>query len=144
MNTVRKILKLKGDYVWTISKDAPVSDALKIFVEHWVGSVVVMDGEAVVGIFTERDFAHKVGFLDRNAHEVKIEEVMTKDLITVDPKQSVNVCMALMTDNHIRHLPVFDHGKLVGILSIGDVVKDIIDELQFLVSQLEKFIRGTH
>lgn len=142
MNTVGKILKAKGSTVWTVSKDAPVSEALKIFVEKRISSVIAMDGEKVAGIFTERDFAHKVGLFGKDPAVVKLEEVMTKDLITVNPSQSVNVCMTLMTEKRIRHLPVFDDGRLVGIVSIGDVLKDMIEELQFMITQLENYIKG--
>jgi CBS domain-containing protein len=142
MNTVGKILKTKGETVWTISKDALVSDALKIFVEKRVGAVVVMEGEKIAGIFTERDMAQRVGFFGISPGSVRIGEVMTKKVITVKPSQSVNDCMALMTENHFRHLPVVKNGRLVGILSIGDIVKDIIEELQFMVEQLENYIKG--
>jgi CBS domain-containing protein len=142
MNTVGKILKVKGSTVWTVSKDAPVAEALKIFVEKRISSVIAMDGEKVAGIFTERDFAHKVGLYGKDPMTVKLEEVMTKNLIMVNPSQSVNVCMTLMTENRIRHLPVFDDGRLVGIVSIGDVLKDIIEEMQFMITQLENYIKG--
>jgi len=142
MNTVAQIQKVKGKSVWTISPDAVVTDALKIFAEHKIGSVVVVKDTSLVGIFTERDFSHKIGVQAKAPTLTKIEEVMTREVITVDPKQSVTVCMTLMTENHIRHLPVVDGGQLVGIISIGDVVKDIIGELQFMVVQLEKYIQG--
>lgn len=142
MNTVSYILKAKGNSVWTVSKDALVTDALKVLAEHKVGSVVAMDGPDLVGIFTERDFAYRLGVLAKDPSQTKIEDVMTREVITVDPKQSVTVCMALMTENHIRHLPVVEDGRLVGIISIGDVVKDMIEELQFMVGQLEKYIQG--
>ncbi len=142
MNTVAQILKAKGKSVWTISPDALVIDALKIFAKHKVGSVVVMKGASLVGIFTERDFSNKMGLQAKDPTQTKIEEVMTHEVITIDPKQSVTVCMSLMTENHIRHLPVVDGGHLVGIISIGDVVKDIIGELQFMVVQLENYIQG--
>ncbi len=142
MNTVAQILKAKGKSVWTVSEDALVTDALKVFAEHRVGSVVVMNGTSLVGIFTERDFAYKLGVDAKDPSQTKIADVMTREVITVDPKQSVTVCMALMTENHIRHLPVVDGARLVGIISIGDVVKDTIEELQFMVVQLEKYIQG--
>jgi len=142
MNTVGIILKSKGSTVFTISKDALVSEALKVFADKHISSVIVMDGEDVCGIFTERDFAKKVGLFGIHPGEVKIENFMTRDLITVDTNQSVHTCMSLMTENRIRHLPVFHEGKLVGIVSIGDVLKDLIDELQFMVTQLENYIRG--
>jgi len=142
MNTVAQILKAKGKSVWTISEDALVIDALKIFTKHRVGSVVVMNGTSLVGIFTERDFAYKMGVHAKDPSQTKIEEVMTREVITVDPKQSVKVCMAMMTEHHIRHLPVLEGDHLVGIISIGDVLKDMIEEVQFMVVQLEKYILG--
>lgn len=142
MNTVAQILKAKGESVWTISPEAPVLDALKVLAEHKVGSVLVMSGASLVGIFTERDFAYRMGVYAKDPSQTRIEDVMTRELVTVDPRQSVRVCMALMTEHHIRHLPVVDGGRLVGIVSIGDVVKDMIDELQFMVVQLEKYIYG--
>lgn len=142
MNTVGTILKLKGSTVWTISKDAPVSDALEILANKQISSVIVMDGQAVAGIFTERDFVRKIGLYGKDPKVVKVEDVMTKELITVTPSQSVTVCMTLMTEKRIRHLPVFENGRLVGIISIGDVLKDMIEELQFMITQLEKYITG--
>ncbi len=142
MNKVRQLLKAKGDQVWTISKDATVLDGLKLMAEKNVGALLVLENGALVGIFTERDHARKIGAEGRRPEETRIEEVMTRDLITVSPEQSVNDCMALMTDKHIRHLPIMDEGHLVGIVSIGDVVKDIIEELEFLVKQLQGYIMG--
>ncbi len=142
MNTVGYMLKSKGSNVSTVALEASVLDALKVMAEKGIGSVLVMDGERLAGIFTERDFAHKIGPKRRDISRLMITEVMTSDLITVTPDHTVNDCMSLMTDNHIRHLPVLQDGKLVGIVSIGDVVKDIIEELQFMVTQFEKYIQG--
>jgi CBS domain-containing protein len=142
MNKVWQILKNKGGQVWTISQDATVLDALKLLAEKQIGALIVMDGEKVVGIFSERDHARKGVLIGKLPEVTKIAEVMTRDLITVNPDQSVNECMALMTERHIRHLPVFEGDKLVGLVSIGDVVKDMIEELEFMVNQLEKYITG--
>ena len=142
MNKVRQILKAKGEQVWTISKDSTILDGLKLMAEKRIGSLPVLEGEQVVGIFTERDFARRVGPDRIKPEETRIEEVMTRELITVDPDQTVNDCMMLMTENHIRHLPVMDEGRLVGIISVGDVVKDIIEELEFHVEQLKSYITG--
>lgn len=142
MNTVRKLIKQKGSHVWTTSKDSIVTDAMKLMSEKRIGSLVVVEGDNVIGIFTERDYARKIGPNNRNPEKTRIEEVMTTELITVDPSQSVNVCMNLMVDNHIRHLPVMEGGKLAGIISVGDVVKDIIEELEFHVEQLTGYIQG--
>ena len=142
MNKVRQILKAKGEQVWTISKDSTILDGLKLMAEKRIGSLPVLEGEQVVGIFTERDFARRVGPDRGKPEETRIEEVMTRELITVDPDQTVNDCMMLMTENYIRHLPVMDEGRLVGIISVGDVVKDIIEELEFHVEQLKSYITG--
>jgi CBS domain-containing protein len=119
-----------------------VSDALSLMTDKKTGSIIVMDGDQIAGIFTERDFARKVGLLEVKSNEVSVSEVMTTELITVKPDDSVNHCMSLMTEKRIRHLPVIEDGKLVGIVSIGDVVKDIIEELQFMKQQLENYITG--
>ena len=142
MNKVQQLLKAKGNQVWTTSKGATVLEVLELMKEKGIGSLVVLDGEQVVGIFTERDYARKVGPGRMKPEETRVEEVMTRDLITVTPNQTVRECMVLMTNNHIRHLPVMDKGRLVGIISIGDVVKDVIEELEFLVEQLTKYITG--
>lgn len=142
MNKVSQILRAKSDRVWTVQKDATVLEALQMMAEKKTGSVVVMDGDKVAGIFTERDFACKVGLFEKKPSAVKVGEVMTGELITVSLGDSVNQCMETMTDKRIRHLPVIEEGRLAGIISIGDVVKDIIDELQFMVKQLENYITG--
>ncbi len=142
MNTVKKLLKNKGEQVWTISKESTVFDALILMAEKRIGSLVVIEGSQVVGIFTERDFSRKVGTERKNPEATLIDEVMTRELITVNLDQTVNECMVLMTENHVRHLPVMAHDRLVGIISIGDVVKDIIEELEFHVEQLTKYITG--
>lgn len=142
MNTVKQILRVKGKSVWKVSKDATVLEALRLMAEKGTGSVVVMNGDKVGGIFTERDFARKVGLYEIKPSEIKVGDVMTSELITIGMDDSVNEVMTLMTEKHIRHLPVIENGQLVGIISIGDVVKDIIEELQFMVKQLENYITG--
>ena len=142
MNQVRQLLKAKGRHVWTISKDSTVLDSLKLMAEKQIGGLVVIEDDQVAGIFTERDYARRVGPARRKPEETRIEEVMTRELITVNPTQTVNECMVLMTDNHIRHLPVLDEDRLVGIISVGDVVKDMIEELEFHVEQLKSYITG--
>jgi len=142
MNKVKHLLKAKGHRVWKISKNATVLEAVKLMADRQTGSVVVMDGDRLAGIFTERDFSRKVGQYEHKASEISVGEVMTHELITVGPDDSVNMCMEIMTEKHIRHLPVIENGHLVGIVSIGDVVKDMIEELQFMVNQLENYITG--
>ncbi len=140
MNKVHQILKIKGQQVWKVSKEATVLDALQMMTERQISSVIVMDGERIAGIFTERDFAKKVGVRDVLPSSVKVAEVMSPDLITVDLETSVNQCMSIITNSRIRHLPVMENGELIGIISIGDIVKDVIEELQFMVTQLENYV----
>lgn len=142
MNTVRHLLKMKGNDVWTVTPDTTVLEGLKLMAEKGGGSLVVAEGGKVLGIFTERDYARKVGQDGRMPGEIRISEVMTSSLVTIAPDQTVRECMVLMTDKHIRHLPVMEGGQMIGIISIGDVVKDLIEELEFLVDQLKNYISG--
>lgn len=142
MNKVIRILKNKGNAVWSIPPDASALDAVTLMAEKRIGAVLVVDDGKLIGIFSERDFTYKIGCYEKAPRDVKISEVMTRDPITISPEQSVNDCMALMTDKHVRHLPVIDQGQLIGVISIGDVVKDLIEELQFMVEQMEKYIMG--
>jgi CBS domain-containing protein len=142
MNKVRQILKVKGSQVWTVSKDASLLDALTLLREKKIGALVVMDGDKPAGIFSERDYVQRVDVARQQPAAIRVESIMTKNIVTVEPGQSVNECMELMTEKHIRHLPVLEDGRLVGIISIGDVVKDMIGELQFMVKQLENYITG--
>lgn len=140
MNKVSQILKSKGNQVVTVNGDVTVLDALKIMSDERVGSVIVMDEGKIAGIFTERDYARRVGLDDAAPSSVPVADVMTKDLVTVSLDSSVNQCMEIITENHIRHLPVLDGDQIVGVVSIGDVVKDMIEELQFMVKQMENYI----
>ncbi|MEW5881229.1 MAG: CBS domain-containing protein [Pseudomonadota bacterium] len=143
MTTVAGILKSKRDpAVYTIAPTATVFDALKLMAEKEIGGLLVMDGDKVVGIFTERDYARKVALMARTSKETLVREVMTTPVMYVRPDQTSEECMALMTENRLRHLPVMDNGRLVGLISIGDLVKDIISEQQFIIEQLEHYIIG--
>lgn len=142
MNKVWRILQLKGGRTWSVGPEASVQEALKVMAEHGIGSVLVMEGDRLVGIITERDFARKLGVEGRSPSTIAVRDVMTTDLITVTPGQSVNECMAIMTEKRIRHLPVLEEGRLVGLLSIGDVVKDMIEELEFMLRQMEGYVSG--
>jgi CBS domain-containing protein len=142
MNKVHYILNAKGSAVWSVPSSATALDAIQLMADKNIGAVLVMEGEKLAGIFTERDFAYKIGCLRKEPQAIKLSEVMTPDPFTVSSENSVNDCMALMTDKHIRHLPVMEHGELVGVVSIGDVVKDLLEELQFMVEQMEKYIMG--
>jgi len=142
MNKVWRILQSKGGRTWSVGPEASVQEALKVMAEQGIGSVLVMDGDRLAGIFTERDFARKLGVEGRVPSAVTVGDVMTTDLITVTPGQSVNECMAIMTEKRIRHLPVVEDGRPVGLISIGDVVKDIIEELEFMLRQMETYVSG--
>ena len=142
MNKVKQILRIKGSRVWKISKDATVLEAIQLMAEKGIGSVLIMDRNQVAGIFTERDFARKVGLVNTKPSDIKVGDVMSSNVVTVSPNDSVNLCMELMTEKCVRHLPVLDKDHLVGLVSIGDIVKDMIDELQFMVKQLENYITG--
>jgi len=140
MRLVSQILQAKGSQTWTISPDATVFEALSIMAEKNVGSLIVVEGEKVVGIFSERDYSRKVILRGKSSRKTSIKEIMTHDVICVRPNQSVAKCMALMTDKHIRHLPVLEDEKLAGVISIGDVVKAIISDQQVIINQLEDYI----
>ncbi len=142
MTTVRNILQDKGNTVWFASPETPIVDALRTMAQKNAGALLVMDHDAVVGIFSERDYARKVVLQGRSATEAKIKDTMTSDIISVTPEQSIDECMALMTEKHIRHLPVLENGKLAGLISIGDVVKAVIAEKEHLIKQLHNYITG--
>ena len=143
MTTVAQILKSKPDQrVATIAPDAAVFEAIKLMAERNVGALVVLEGEKIVGIITERDYARKVALLARSSRDTPVRDVMTAPVMTVRPDQSNEECMALMTQNRLRHLPVMEGGRMVGVVSIGDLVKDIISEQKEIIQQLEHYIAG--
>jgi CBS domain-containing protein len=140
MKTVRDILKVKGQAVWCVEMGSTVFDALGRMAEKEVGALVVMDGARLAGIISERDYARKIILLGRTSPNTLVEEIMTSHVAYTHLEQSIEECMAIMTDKRIRHLPVIDEGKLVGIISIGDLVKSIIADQQFIIEQLERYI----
>ena len=142
--TVKEILSEKGDQVWSTSPDTTVFDALRFMSEKGIGAVVVMDNQEVVGVFSERDYARKVILEGKSSKDLPVKEIMTRRVMFVKPENSTEECMALMTDKHIRHLPVAVDDKLVGILSIGDIVKAIISQQEFVIEQLENYITGAY
>jgi CBS domain-containing protein len=143
MATVRDMLRTKGFDIWSIAPDTTVYDALKLMADKNIGAVLVMEAENLVGILSERDYARKVALLGRSAMDTPAGEIMTDRVICVRPEESAEQCMALMTDKHVRHLPVFEDERLLGVISIGDVVKATISEQEFIIEQLEHYIRGT-
>jgi CBS domain-containing protein len=141
MKTVREVLDGKGHEVFSVSPDATVYEALRLMADRDVGAVLVMDGDRnLVGVLSERDYARQVILKGKTSRETPVREIMTARVVYVRPEQTVDECMAIMTDKRIRHLPVLDGGRLVGLLSIGDVVKTVISEKQFLIEQLENYI----
>lgn len=142
MKPVRELLRIKGQETWSVTPDTPVYDALKLMAEKNVGALLVLEGDKLAGILSERDYARKVILKGKASKNTPAREIMSENVVCVTPKQSVAECMALMTDKHIRHLPVIEDGKLVGVISIGDVVKAIISEQKFVIEQLEHYIAG--
>ena len=142
MQTVEGILSKKGSAVRSVAPDDTVLHALGVMAEHDIGGVVVLDGEKLVGILTERDYARRVVLLGRASRDVPVSEIMTSHVCCVSPDRTIDECMALMTDKRIRHLPVLDHKKVVGVVSIGDVVKATIAEQEFEIAQLNSYISG--
>lgn len=142
MYTVRDILKSKGHAVWSVAPADTVLHALGVMSEHDVGAVVVMEGDKLVGLLSERDYARKVVLMGRSSRESAVADVMTSHVVCVAPERSVDECMAVMTDKRLRHLPVLDHKRVVGLVSIGDLVKATIAEQEFTIAQLQSYIAG--
>jgi CBS domain-containing protein len=144
MTIVADILKTKADKsaVHSIRPDATVFEAVQLMAQKNVGALLVVDADRIAGIVTERDYARKVVLMDRSSRVTPVRDIMSSPVMYVNPRYSSAECMALMTDNRLRHLPVLDDGRLVGLISIGDLVKDIISEQQFIIEQLEHYITG--
>ena len=143
MKSVAEILRSKPEQaVHTITPSASVFDAVKLMAEKSIGALLVMEDLKIEGIITERDYARKIVLVGRSSKETPVRDIMTSPVMYVRPDQTNEECMALMTDNRVRHLPVIDNGKLVGLISIGDLVKDIISEQKFIIDQLEHYIMG--
>ncbi len=142
MQNVKDILANKSNHVWSVPPDTTVFDVLKTMSEKSIGSVLVMDGEKLIGIFTERDYARKVVLHEKSSRTLPVSDIMTRKVLCVSPERSVEECMALMTDGRLRHLPVLDHKKVIGVVSIGDLVKAIIHDQQILIDQLQQYISG--
>ena len=143
MKTARQLLDEKGRQVWSVNSDATVFDALRLMAEKEIGALLVMDEGAVVGLISERDYARKVILKGRSSRETPVADIMSATVLHALPQQTVTDCMALMTNKKVRHLPVLDDGRIIGILSIGDLVKAIIMEQEFVIDQLEHYISGS-
>jgi len=140
--TVGNILAYKGQEIWSIPSDMSVYDALSMLAEKNIGALMVVDDGVLVGIVSERDYARKVILANKSSRETLVSEIMTADPVTVTSGDTVGACMGLMTENRFRHLPVVDDGELKGVVSIGDIVRAVIDEQKFLIEQLEAYITG--
>lgn len=142
MKTIRELLQGKSGGLCTISPGARVFDALKLMAERNIGALLVVEADKLVGIVSERDYARKVILQGKSSHDTPVSEIMTERVVCVQPGNTVEECMALMSDKRIRHLPVIENDKLVGVLSIGDLVKETIAEQQFMIKQLESYIHS--
>ncbi len=140
MKSVRDVLAQKGDVIWSVAPDATVFETLQLMAEKEIGAVLVLSGGKPVGIFTERHYAREVILKGKASKDTPVSVVMETHVIYVKPEQTIDDCMALMTDKRIRHLPVLDAGVVRGVLSIGDIVKATISEKQFMIEQLENYI----
>lgn len=141
--TVNQLLNTKNDEIFSVEPDTLVIDAIRMLNERKVGALLVLDGNKLSGIFSERDYTRKVILKNKSSSETKIREIMTSDVKSVDPSQTIDECMVIMSNHHIRHLPVIKNDVPVGILSIMDVVKNIISEKEFIIEQLEHYITDT-
>jgi CBS domain-containing protein len=141
MTTIRQILERKAE-IYAIEPGATVLEALRLMEEKNIGALLVMDGTQLVGIFSERDYARRMILQGRTSRETPVRDVMTPEVFVITPDTTSGECMTHMTDRHIRHLPVVEGGRVVGVISIGDVVRSVIEELRFTVRQLESYIRS--
>lgn len=142
MGRVRDILRAKGSVVFSVSPDVTVYEGIELMCEKNVGGLLITENEKPVGIFTERDYARKVVLKGKASKSTLMREIMTSKLITVSSDHTVEDCMSIMTDKHIRHLPVVDGDQLIGLISIGDVVRFVINEQRDIIDQLEHYITG--
>ena len=142
MKTVKDILRAKGSKVYSISPDATVYEALNRMADKNVGALLVLELEQIVGLISERDYARKTILKGGFSKETAVKEIMTTNVITVGPGEDLEECMELFTDKHVRHLPVIEDEKIIGIISIGDVVKGVIDYKEFIIQEQEKYIKG--
>ena len=140
MRFVREILRDKGDSVWSVTPSTTVFDALKLMADKRIGAVLVMDGPKLMGILSERDYARKVVLAGKSSRESPVGDVMTRKVLCAAPERTVEECLAMMTEQRARHLPVLEGEAVVGVVSIGDLVKATIDEQQILIDQLQNYI----
>ena len=142
MRTIREILKEKGNNIWSVTPDTSVYDALSLMADKSIGAVLVLGDNSLKGIMSERDYARKIILKGKSSREVSVSEIMSTKVVYIDIDTDIEECMALMINKRIRHLPVFEDGNLAGIISIGDVVKALINEKEVVISELENYITG--
>ncbi|MBS1253460.1 MAG: Arabinose 5-phosphate isomerase KdsD [Anaerolineales bacterium] len=143
MITVRQLLERKGYDIWSIAPDASVYDTVRLMADKNVGALMVVEGPKLVGVVSERDVARKIVLQEQHSKHIPVEKIMTSNVLCIHPEQTIEECMALMTDKRIRHLPVIEEDEeLIGVISIGDVVKADIADKEFIIEQLETFITG--
>jgi len=142
MRLVKHLLELKGAAIYSIAPDEPVLDAIRMMADKYIGALLVMDNGQLVGIISERDYARKIVLKDRSSAQTRVREIMSSPVLTSAPGDSVHQCMQLMTDKRVRHLPIVEDGKVIGVLSIGDLVKAVIDDQAEQLEQLQRYIAG--
>lgn len=142
MQTVRQLLQVKGGDVWAVGPDTSVYDAIKIMADKDIGALIVREGANTIGLISERDYVRNVVLKGRSSQGTSVREIMTPRVVCARPDQTLDECMAVMTDKRVRHLPVMDGNQLHGIISIGDLVKAMIEEQQFIIEQLVHYING--
>ncbi len=143
MHTIGQLLESKGKDIWSIAPHATVFEALQIMAEKNVGVLLVIDDGEVVGIFSERDYARKVILKGKSSKDISVGDLMTKEVFYIKSQNTLQECMALMTAKHIRHIPVFENNQLIGVVTLGDVVKQIISDQEFTIRELGKYITGS-
>lgn len=142
MEKIREILEIKGKQIHSVSPDTTVYDALKLMAEKNIGAVLVLEGNKLRGIMSERDYARKVVLNGKFSKEVAVQEIMSSEILCIDPEQNISVTQAIMTKKRIRHLPVLDNGELIGLVSIGDIVNATLEDKTFMIEQLITYIKG--
>ena len=142
MITVREMIRKKGEEVWSVASDAKVFEALKLMADKNAGAVLVINDSRVVGILSERDCVRRLDLQGRASRATKVEDIMTTKVLYAEAGQSLSECVAIMIDKNIRHLPVYEEGKLIGIISVRDALKEMVDYQKFMISQLEHYITG--
>ena len=140
MTTVQRLLENKGLLVWSIAPDASVFEAVQLMADKRVGALMVVEQNELVGVISERDYAREIVLKDRGSRDTQVSAIMTRRVLYVRPDQTLDECMALMTEKNLRHLPVLDNGRLIGVISMRDVVKELISEKEFMIAQLENYI----